>query len=55
MHVFKMAAVVGVSNPTCMAAAAAAWSLECVAEMRNSGHVGANYALTVALVFGAFK
>jgi hypothetical protein len=36
MRVFKMAAVVGGSNPVCVAAAA--WSLECVAEMRNTGH-----------------
>jgi hypothetical protein len=53
MHVFKMAAVVGGSNPVCVAAAAL--SLECVAEMRNTGHVGAKYALAVSLVFEAFK
>jgi len=44
MCVFKMDAVVGGSNPACVAAAAA-WSLEWVAEIRNTVHVGARYAL----------
>jgi len=48
-----MDAVVGGSDPACVAAAA--WSLEWVAEMRNTEHVGAKYALTVALVSEAFK
>ena len=44
MCVFKMDAVVGGSNPACVAAAAAC-SLEWVAEIRNTGCVGAKYAL----------
>jgi len=53
MFVFKMDAVVGGSNLACVAAAA--WSLEWVADKRNTGHIGAKYALTVALVSEAFK
>jgi len=45
--------MVGGSNKACVAAAAC--SLDWVAEMRNTGHVGAKYALTVALISEAFK
>lgn len=53
MCVFKMDAMVGGSNEACVAAAAC--SLDWVAEKRNTGHVGAKYALTVVLVSEAFK
>jgi len=48
-----MDAVVRGSNPACVTAAA--WSLEWVPEMRSTGHFGARYAPTVALVSEALK